>query len=349
MSALQFDILTNMFGDITVKCRPLRLAFLIPPNKAALHKAIQINSTLWGGAYNPIIPLYAQSPKAWKEYPRHKIAMKGRVTGYIRAFDPDILVDCTGGKLPPYLGDLGRSTIAIDDIWADLFSDHRNGAPKYGIGIFELLNGIYKEHFEVVRRFPVKVGFPTLPKDLALFWAAAVGELPAPIQQMIEEDHSTAIDIEKPTIGPRNYGSIVKDYHFIPRNITRYQLETEGVGFFRNQSCAFYMDAAKFADIVDFWNLRALGRSVIPIPKQFVDVPEYIALIRNYVRDWYRVNPHSPEDTYGTTVIRSFASTMPFISDLPPSGRLRAAMRERQRSLTRRQRRPYRTSRLPSR
>jgi hypothetical protein len=166
---------------------------------------------------------------------------------------------------------------------------------------------------------------------------------------MIEEDHSTAIDIEKPTIGPRNYGSIVKDYHFIPRNITRYQPETEGVGFFRNQSCAFYMDAAKFADIVDFWNLRALGRSVIPIPKQFVDVPEYIALIRNYVRDWYRVNPHSPEDTYGTTVIRSFASTMPFISDLPPSGRLRAAMRERQRSLTRRQRRPYRTSRLPSR
>jgi hypothetical protein len=64
------------------------------PYKAALRKAIQINSTLWGGTFNPIIPLYAQPPKAWKDYPNHKILAEDRVAGYIRAFDPDFLVDC---------------------------------------------------------------------------------------------------------------------------------------------------------------------------------------------------------------------------------------------------------------
>jgi hypothetical protein len=113
-----------MFGDITVKCRPLRLAFLIPPDKADLRKAIQVNSTLWGGTLNPIIPLYAQSPKAWKMYPGEKVTMKDRVAGYVRAFDPDLLVDCTGGKLPAYVAGLGRTTISVDDIWSDFFSEN---------------------------------------------------------------------------------------------------------------------------------------------------------------------------------------------------------------------------------
>src|SRR5258708_10815737 len=148
-----------MFGDITLKCRPLRLAFLIPPDKAALRKAIQVNSTLWGGAYNPIIPLYARPLKTWKDYPGQKIAMKDRVAGYVRAFDPDILVDCTGSPLPSYLGELGRSTIPIDEIWSDFFSDQRDRNPKFGVGTFALLYGIFKEHFEGVQRFPSKVPF----------------------------------------------------------------------------------------------------------------------------------------------------------------------------------------------
>jgi hypothetical protein len=135
---LELDILSGMFGDITVKCRPLRLAFLITPNKTALRKAIQINSTLWGGTFNPIIPLYAQPPKVWKDYPRQKLAIKDRVAGYVRAFDPDFLVDCTGYKLRAYVGDLGRSTISVDEIWSKFYAEPRDGAPQYGVGIFEL-------------------------------------------------------------------------------------------------------------------------------------------------------------------------------------------------------------------
>ena len=97
-----------MFGDITLKCRPLRLAFLIPPDKGALRTVIQTNSALWGGTFNPIIPVYAHAPKVWKDYPGQKISMKDRIAGYVRAFDPDFIVDWPGSKLSSHVGELDR-------------------------------------------------------------------------------------------------------------------------------------------------------------------------------------------------------------------------------------------------
>lgn len=44
-------------GTIKITLRPLKLAFLVnPSNTNALLKIIQINTFLWGGTYNPIIP-----------------------------------------------------------------------------------------------------------------------------------------------------------------------------------------------------------------------------------------------------------------------------------------------------
>jgi hypothetical protein len=110
-----------MFGNITIKNRPLRLAFFISPDKIALRKAMQINCTLWGGTYNPIIPLYAHAPKNWKLYPGQKIAMSDRIAGYVRAFDPDILVNRTGASLHPRFGELRRLTISADEILVQFF------------------------------------------------------------------------------------------------------------------------------------------------------------------------------------------------------------------------------------
>lgn len=297
-----------MFGGITLKCRPLRLAFLIPPNKEALRNAIRINSTLWGGVFNPIIPLYARSPKAWTQDPGRKRSMKDHVAGYIRAFDPDFLVDCTGSQLPSYGANTGRSLISVDDIWSGFHSDRANTSPSYGVGIFEIAYGIYKEFFEAVRKYPVKVALPVLPVEHELFWAAVAGELPETMQWELEKRFTNALDIEKPKIGPDRYHAILKDYAFLPRHISGYQLKTGDPP--ARHSYAFYMDASSFADIVDFWNLRALGQTVLPVPKQFSDHPEYISLVRDYVQSRYRVHPRNPAVQHGTYMVRSYSSAM---------------------------------------
>jgi hypothetical protein len=42
----------------TVRVRPLRLAFVVEPkDKAGLQRIFEVNSALWGGVFNFIIPL----------------------------------------------------------------------------------------------------------------------------------------------------------------------------------------------------------------------------------------------------------------------------------------------------
>jgi hypothetical protein len=48
-----------------VRIRPLRFAFLVDPrDKARLQTVFEINSVLWGGCYNFIIPLFKRVPFA---------------------------------------------------------------------------------------------------------------------------------------------------------------------------------------------------------------------------------------------------------------------------------------------
>jgi hypothetical protein len=55
------------FGSVTITLRPLRLAFLVDPSdKSGVLEAIQLNTFLWGGMFNPIVPVYRRTPKAWR-------------------------------------------------------------------------------------------------------------------------------------------------------------------------------------------------------------------------------------------------------------------------------------------
>ena len=55
-----------------IKLRPLKLAFLVRPVESkALAAAIETASFLWGGAYNPIVPIYDRLPKTWGRDRKH--------------------------------------------------------------------------------------------------------------------------------------------------------------------------------------------------------------------------------------------------------------------------------------
>ena len=298
-----------MIGDLKVKSRPLRLAVLIPPKMEALHEAIQINSSLWGGLYNPIILLHKRAPSAWRLHKNEKISMGDRTLGYLRAFDPDFIVG-DSSVLPQYVKDFGRPVIEPDEIWADFVKDQRDSLPNYGVGIFELLNDIYRELFEIRRRFPFKVVLPNLPGEHGAFWGAALGKLHPLIQQAIETAYAETLDIEKPDASAAAYATIVKPDSLFPRRITSHKLQNERRGYRHDAAYGIYIDATRVDDVVEYWNLRALGRSVIPIPKQFVSNPEFLDYVRKFIKSHYRVSRQNPAISYGTTIIRSSSSDM---------------------------------------
>ena len=50
--------------NVGLRLSPLRIAFLIDRyDPKQIRQAIQINTCLWGGMYNPIVPIYQSKPK----------------------------------------------------------------------------------------------------------------------------------------------------------------------------------------------------------------------------------------------------------------------------------------------
>lgn len=79
-------------GSVNITLRPVRLAFLVDPaDRSGVFEAIQLNTFLWGGMFNPIVPVFRRTPKILRErFQRHSATDISE--GLIQAFDPDYIV-----------------------------------------------------------------------------------------------------------------------------------------------------------------------------------------------------------------------------------------------------------------
>lgn len=293
-----------MFGNIESKGRPLRFLFLIKPNdKKSLLEAIELNSVLWGGVYNPIIPLFVKKTKRWKPYTFKKTA-KDITLGYIKAFDPDFLVcDFTP---PAFIEDLGVKIIKNSQIQPTKENQFKM---SYGIGIFELLDWMYQSDFRFVQKFPTHVAIPIIPKKNQIFWASWFGKLPNNFKDVLLSSHyKKAMDIKTPKVS--ELGKILNSRTIFPRRIVQYGLETQNRGGFSNENIVFYLDPNDFIDIVDFWNLRAAGRNVLPVPENLKDSSELKSIVKKYIESSKGTHRYNPSIKYRANIIPSSSKFM---------------------------------------
>ena len=51
-----------------IRLRPTRIGYLVrPSDRKSVRKVMRVNACLWGGMYNPIIPIFRNTPKEWQE------------------------------------------------------------------------------------------------------------------------------------------------------------------------------------------------------------------------------------------------------------------------------------------
>jgi len=87
-----------MIETATVRVRPLRFAFVVEPrDRAGLQRIFETNSSLWGGLFNFIIPLFKQVPARYREKYFKTIPAKAMLKGLVEAFQPDFLVELVPG------------------------------------------------------------------------------------------------------------------------------------------------------------------------------------------------------------------------------------------------------------
>jgi hypothetical protein len=213
-----------MVGNVDIKVRPLKLAYLVDPNKKEqIREAIRLSSTLWGGVYFPIIPLYKPMPKTWKD-PVKAPEAKRVILGYLEAFDPDILVQFSK-SVPGFVANLGLEVIKPNDVWGGLGQDG-NQSPKFGIGIFELLKDIFEEYFRYKPKYPVKVILPKIPGQVSLFWSSLFGEIPSNVLDAVERLYKEPLEIERVNFAPEKLTDTLAGNVFFPRRIVQHQTGT---------------------------------------------------------------------------------------------------------------------------
>ncbi|HEC64356.1 MAG TPA: hypothetical protein ENI23_03585 [bacterium] len=289
---------------IVKKLRPIRLAFLVAKDdKKTLREVFRINTCLWGGIYNPIIPFFRRPPKNWDDRRFRRPSASSILKGYIDAFDPDYIVVKDKKMLPDSLFDKERVLL-----FEEMLSSKDEYPISYGVDTTDLYRHLYDKEFKFERRHPIKVFMPKPSRETILLSACYFGEFPSVKEiDYIKENYFYCFSPKELLIKPANLLDGFINEGASPLRITRAELQASSRGW-RVDSSIFFMDATSWLDIVDYWNLRAVGRKVLPLPKQYAD--NYIDLLNKVLKRNYVPYRHNRDMMHHTNFILSRSSSM---------------------------------------
>ncbi len=130
--------------SLDIRLRPVRFAFIVrPDDKARLLRIFQVNTCLWGGKLNSIIPFFKRVPAWWAREGFNFENAAQILNGYLDFFEPDFVVEAEKG-LAGRLGFQAERVLQLSEI---LLPDNNLRAKVHGIGGLDLYRQLYKEAY----------------------------------------------------------------------------------------------------------------------------------------------------------------------------------------------------------
>ncbi len=254
--------------SVSVRCRPLRLAFLVPPNdRAKLERVLELNTTIWGGRFNAIVPVYRSLPKWWTD---ERVSPTDVINGYLHVYDPDHYVLC-GAKLPAQL-DLDPARL----VELDAVSVAHHASNSRRTSVLSVYEHLHETEHQYVRRRPTPILLPQVSAGVpALLAKAAFGHLPThEEEEYVRRAYEHVFEVVHEEVDPSCFLEVLSGRRGLyPINVAAQGLSLRGGGFFR-EPVVFLLDGRKPSDVIDYWNLRALGWRVLPVDYRWRDVGE---------------------------------------------------------------------------
>ncbi|WP_386080858.1 hypothetical protein ACFIOZ_20380 [Vreelandella sp. F11] len=287
-----------------IRLRPTRIGFLVnPSDKKSLRKIMRINACLWGGLYNPIIPVYTKTPKEWLDSQR--ISMKGKdvAQGYIRFFDPDVYVEAEEGLLKKtglesfQKGLLNKKSILLDDFFENEFRGEFE--PQFGQSVFDILEDIYISE----RRFMLRDELPAIYSSQEdLFSEICIGCYPK-----LEQVHylkSQFYEVYKPVeekLNPELWLKVYGGKCETPFTVTNKHFEVFRT--WQDDPIIYVFNPSNSKDIIDLWNLRIQPAPIFPVPIKWMS---YLAdPIRKFINNNYIISKENSNITHRVTIQKS--------------------------------------------
>lgn len=279
-----------------LKLRPIRIGFLVRPSDlSSLRKVFQICSCLWGGMYNPIIPVSRTRPLAWRQ--GHGTRPPGRqlAMDYVRFFEPDVFVETETGLAESVgIADETRSwfysrVISLEELVRT--SDDHSPEFVFGLDILDVYEEMYHTEYRFVPRHDsfvavfqdrsrhgayVDATFGGFPQDEALSY----------IQRSYEQTFEPTILLHQPS----DWLRVIKERGRTALAITNHSLKvTSDTGW---NPTIFIANPTSPIDLLDLWNLRLIRRNVLPVNSEWL--PDLSGYLNNLIDRNHRPLPGNP-------------------------------------------------------
>jgi hypothetical protein len=272
-----------------VRLRPVRFAFLVQPNDAKHTLEIfRVNTCLWGGKYNPIVPCIKQVPSWWDRYNHRFETATQIVNGYLDFFEPDFIVEAEAG-LADGLGFHEERVLQLSTILTREGDRNRNG---HGLNVFNLYADLYHKEFQFARRHEHDI-IDVIPEKLTFsgFSACLFGAFPTESDlKYLGQAYTDAFEPKKVSLSSTSLANLYKTGFISALHMGQEKIEVEYHD--RSDPALFVLDARDPRDLIDFWNLRVVRRYVVPVPVQWLeDLSEFC---KEFIVQNHRPMPGNP-------------------------------------------------------
>lgn len=275
--------------SINLRLRPIRFAFLIrPDDQKHTLEAFQINTCLWGGRYNPIIPFFKQLPKWWDKKGHRFENAKQILNGYLDFFEPDFIVEAEKG----IAGGLGFDSNRILKLSDILVRDGDRDNEGYGLSANDIYEDLYKKEFQFARRH--KHNIILVKSEEALFntFAGCIfGAFPTQRKlSYFEQNYRYVFDPQEIGLTDKSLSRLYKARYTSALKIGQAALDVNYND--HSDPALFVLNAHESRDLIDFWNLRIVRRNILAIPIQWVqDLSQFC---KDFILKSHRPLPGNP-------------------------------------------------------
>jgi len=252
---------------------PVKFCVFIKPNsKSSLLESIKCMFSVWCGVYAPILPFYNRFSKKFKNRYFLGLDKDDFYKNIISNFDPDVIIYEDGidqEELIKYSEN--RSLITLSKFIEGL----RVGIPKYSICIDTIIDGLIESDFKYSRTDNLKFVIPKINKsDLLLnAWQGA-------FLDNINKHYVQTYLLEKPFVEEtkfnyNNFNSFLDGNNVSIRVANIFKTNLTYNRHIQKDITLYFVNPSNELDIIDYWNLRALGWELFPIPVNKKDNESY--------------------------------------------------------------------------
>lgn len=253
--------------SVTVRLRPVRFAFLVRPHdRKRTIDIFRVNTCLWGGKYNPIIPSFRQIPKWWDRRGHQFETAAQVINGYFDFFEPDFVVEAEAG-LADGLGFNKERILQLSDILTRSGDRYRNG---FGLNVFSIYTDLYRKEFQFARRHEHNV-VNIVPKkrSFTALSACLFGAFPEePDLKYLGKAFVDALGPKTVSLNDTSLANLYRSRFTSALHIGESRIKVTYHD--QRDPTLFVLDASQSRDLIDFWNLRAVFRRVLAIPIQWL-------------------------------------------------------------------------------